>query len=69
MQAAQRQREGLVARGGKTEALDVKIEVLREALGETDGEGEGIKRRRLNEGILMGRIVKREVVGEPKRER
>ena len=68
LQAAQRQREGLVARGGKTEALDVKIEVLREALGETDGEGEGIKRRRMNEGILMGRIVKREVIGEPKRE-
>ena len=69
LQAAQRQREGLVARGETTEALDVKIEVLREALGEADGDGGDVKRRRMNEGILMGRIVKREVIGEPKRER
>ena len=68
LQAAQRQREGLVARGESTEALDVRIEVLREALGETDADGGDFKRRRMNEGILMGRIVKREVIGEPARE-
>ena len=68
LQAARRQREGFVARGENTEVLDVKIEVLREALGEADGDGGDVKRRRMNEGILMGRIVKREVIGEPARE-
>ena len=68
LQVAERQRERLVAKGERTEVLDMEIEGLRAALGEIDGDGEDRKRRRMNEGILMGRIVKREVMGEPERE-
>ena len=62
----ERQREVLVAKGEKTAKLDMKIEVLKGALGEIDGDGRDGKRRKMNEGILMGRIVKREVLREPK---
>ena len=57
-----------MARGEKTEKLDMEIEGLREGLGETDGGGGDGKRRRMNEGILLGRIVRREVIGESERE-
>ena len=58
-----------MAKGQRTEELDMEIEVLRGALGERDGdEGDG-DRKRTNEAILMGRIVKREVLGERERER
>ncbi|KAK0513181.1 hypothetical protein JMJ35_004167 [Cladonia borealis] len=68
LQVAERQREELVARGEKTEELDIEIEGLRGTLGETYGGGGDGKRKRMNEGILMGRIVKREVIGGPERE-
>ena len=58
-----------MAKGERTEELDTEIEVLRGALGEIDGDERDGKRRKTNEGILMGRIVKREVLEEPKRER
>lgn len=64
----ERQKEALVAKGEKTEKFDMKIEVLKGALGEIDSDARDGKRRRMNEGILMGRIVKREVLGEPKQE-
>ena len=68
LQVAERQKEGLVARGERTEEMDMEIERLRGRLGETyGGEGDG-RRRGMHEGILMGRIVKREVIGEPERE-
>ena len=57
----------LVAKGEKTEKLDIKIEVLKGTLGEIDGDERDGKRRKMNEGILMGRIVKREVLGKPER--
>ena len=68
LQVAERQRKGLVARGEKTEELDKEIEGFRGDSGETYGGGGDGKRRRMNEGILMGRIVKRELIGEPERE-
>ena len=81
LQVIERQKEGLVVRGERTEVLDREIENLREALGEGHrgegalgkgalGEGDGDDgdgdrgRAGMNEGILMGRIVKREVIGE-----
>ena len=68
LQVIERQKEGLVAKGERTEELDMEIEVLRGALGEIDGdEGDG-ERKRTNEAILVGRIVKREVLGERERE-
>ena len=57
----------LLANGERTEKLDMEIEELKGALGEMDGDGRDGKRRKMNEGILMGRIVKREVLGEPKK--
>ena len=68
LQVAERQREGLVASGERTEELDMEIERLRGALGEAYGDGGDGKRRKMNEGILMGRIVKREVIGEAERD-
>lgn len=58
-----------MAKGERTRGLDIKIEVLKDALGEIDGDERDGKRRKMNEGILMGRIVKREVVGEPEQKR
>lgn len=69
IQVIERQKESLVAKGETTEVIDMQIEVLRGRLDELDGDEEDGKRRKMNEGILMGRIVKREVVKEPKRER
>ena len=67
LQVVERQREGLVAKGERTEELDMEIEGLKGALSKVDGdEGDG-KRTGINEGILMGRIVKREVLGERER--
>ena len=68
LQVVERQRERLLVKGETTEVLDMEIEGLRAALGETGGDGEDGKRRRMNEGILMGRIVQREVIGKSERE-
>ena len=69
LQVVERQREALVARGEETDILDKEIEKLRGALGKIDGDEGNWNRRRMNEGILMGSIVKREVLGEPEQER
>ncbi len=67
LQVVERQREGLVAQGERTEELEMEIEGLRGALGEVEWDDGDGKRRRMNEGMLMGRIVKREVLGERER--
>lgn len=69
LQVAERQRERLVAMGEKTEELDMEIEGMKEALGDIKTNGGNGKRRRMNEGILMGRIVKREIMEEPEQGR
>ena len=48
LQVAERQREGLLARGVKTKELNMEIEGLRMDLREAYGGGEDIKRRRMN---------------------